>query len=75
MNHDLIHAGVVMQNENTDIPIETMSAAFLLGKLHVGLVLILQSHWDNERKLKELRNLEYEIRCSIEKVYYSNHDL
>ncbi len=70
----MIHAGVAMQEENTDTTIETMTASFLLGRLHTGIVLILQSHWDNERKLKEICNLEYEIRVDINKLYYSNHD-
>ncbi len=53
---------------------EAMQAAtsFLLGRLHTGLWLILESETSDSYKIRQLEDLEATLRKEIERLYYPN---
>ena len=66
-----MNAGAAMQKEK-EITAEDMlfNSSFILGKLHGGLMFILQSKDSNDSKLMRIINLENGLRKEIEKLYY-----
>lgn len=51
---------------------EAMQAAtsFLLGRYSTGLWLILESETSDSYKIRQLQDLEAELRKEIERLYY-----